>query len=249
MSNSLPVKEIFSSIQGEGLYAGRRQIFIRLTGCNLHCRYCDTEHQADSSHQIEESPGSGIFVTDSRTLSFDQLDELIAAWCRQLPAAHHSISITGGEPLLHADLLVRLLPRLRAHLPVHLETNGTLPLALAQVIDYLDYISMDMKLPSAAACSESLWEIHGEFLKLASSRQVAVKTVIRQETTVDEIRMAAEIIRSIAPATPLFLQPCTERNRMPSVSATHILELQAAAAQLLSDVRVIPQMHLMLGAL
>ncbi|HQB38817.1 MAG TPA: 7-carboxy-7-deazaguanine synthase QueE, partial [Deltaproteobacteria bacterium] len=58
MANPLYINEIFSSIQGEGLLAGRRQIFVRLTGCNLYCSYCDTPVEPSAFCNIETSPGS-----------------------------------------------------------------------------------------------------------------------------------------------------------------------------------------------
>lgn len=59
---------------------------------------------------------------------------------------HHSISFTGGEPLLNADFLKILLDKVIA--PKYIETNGTLPQALKEIIDKVNYISMDIKLPS-----------------------------------------------------------------------------------------------------
>jgi len=57
MNDPVYISEIFSSIQGEGYLAGRRQIFIRLAECNLECSYCDTDHARADTCRIETSPG------------------------------------------------------------------------------------------------------------------------------------------------------------------------------------------------
>ena len=249
MSDPARISEIFSSIQGEGYLAGRRQIFIRLDECNLDCRYCDTVYEKSAVCRVETAPGSGILDALSHPPGTDGLVALVREWHRLLPGAHHSISVTGGEPLLQSETLQEWLPELRGVLPIHLETNGTLYAELGQVIDSIDYISMDMKLPSTAGCDRSLWEDHRCFLEVAVQRQVSVKVVIGQETPQEEIARVCAIMAAVKPATPLFLQPLSNAAGGVAVSAERILRLQETAAALIPDVRVIPQMHKMLGAL
>lgn len=249
MSDAVHIREIFSSIQGEGYLAGRRQIFIRLTECNLDCNYCDTDFKPAAMVQVETEPGSAQFDHLPSPLSLQQLLAIISGWSAALPGAHHSLSITGGEPLLSADILSEWLPQLRALLPIHLETNGTLPVALAQVIAHLDYISMDMKLPSTAGCSAPLWDLHRLFLLAAQASNVSVKIVAGDRTTSEEINQVCAIIAQVDPAIPLFLQPLMLPGGAIGINAGHLLRLQAAAASRLPDVRVIPQMHKLLGAL
>lgn len=249
MNSLIHVCEIFSSIQGEGYLAGRRQIFIRLTECNLECSYCDTDHARAENSRIETAPGSSEFVLRTQPLSLPDVMQVVEGWCALLPGAHHSISLTGGEPLLCAEALASWLPALRSVLPVHLETNGTMHLALQQVIGQLDFVSMDMKLPSTSGCTEHLWELHREFLRVAHATTVSVKVVISDETTLDEIAQVCDIIGAIDRLTPLFLQPLSLGNSAVGISAAHMLRLQEAASARLPDVRVIPQMHRMLGAL
>jgi 7-carboxy-7-deazaguanine synthase len=249
MNNPIHVCEIFSSIQGEGYLAGRRQIFIRLAECNLDCRYCDTDHSRQDTCRIETGPGSTEFILRAQPLSLPDVLRIVEGWCELLPGAHHSISLTGGEPLLYAEGLASWLPALRNVLPVHLETNGTMHLALEQVIGQLDYVSMDMKLLSTSGCTEHLWELHREFLRVAHGSTVSVKVVISDETMPDEIGQVCAIIDAIDRLTPLFLQPLSIGNNAVGIGVAHMLRLQEAASARLPDVRVIPQMHRMLGAL
>lgn len=249
MNDQVSVSEIFSSIQGEGYLAGRRQIFIRLAGCNLDCNYCDTDHARQDSCRIETGPGSTEFSRLQQPLQLDHVLQIVQEWCTTLPGAHHSISLTGGEPLMYADHLVSWLPALRQVLPIHLETNGTLHLALTQVIGQVDYVSMDMKLPSTSGCTEHLWGLHREFLRVSHGRNASVKVIIGNETVLEEIEQVCSIITDVDCLTPLFLQPLSEADGGVGIRVTHMLRLQEAASARLPDVRVIPQMHRMLGAL
>jgi len=249
MSDQLFIGEIFSSIQGEGFLAGRRQVFIRLAGCNLDCGYCDTAYEKAATCRVETKPGSAAFLELPQPLSLSTVRDLLAEWITALPGAHHSVSLTGGEPLLCAEVLSTWLPELRRQLPIHLETNGTLNMALEQVIEHIDYISMDMKLPSTADCTEQLWDRHALFLRIARLSNVSVKVVVGDATPPAEIRRVCDIITSVDPAIPLFLQPLSLPRGTIGISGSHLLGLQEVAASLLPDVRVIPQMHKLLQVL
>ncbi len=249
MSEPLYISEIFSSIQGEGMLAGRRQIFVRLTGCNLDCRYCDTDFEKSDTGRLESNPGSGTFLDLPQPLSQLELSAIINDWQSRLPGAHHSVSFTGGEPLLYAETLAEWFPEIRKSLPIHLETNGTLPNALRQVKKCVDYISMDMKLPSTAGCAGQLWDQHALFLQEAHGSAVSVKVVVGELTLDSEILQVCDLISSVDAAMPLFLQPLSLPDGTVGVAAAQILHLQELAASRLPDVRVIPQMHNLLGAL
>lgn len=99
----MKVNEIFYSLQGEGFYTGTPAVFLRLSGCNLSCRFCDTRHQ------------EGV------EMEYGEILERVCAY----PARH--IVITGGEPSLQLnDLLVDMLHE--AGFYIQVETNGTHPL-------------------------------------------------------------------------------------------------------------------------
>lgn len=249
MSNAAHLCELFSSIQGEGYLAGKRQIFIRFPGCNLECRYCDTDFSNSGTFRQESAPGSAEFHYLPQPVSIEDISGTVANWITLLPGSHHSISVTGGEPLLHAELLSQWLPELRRLLPIHLETNGTLPAQLEKVISHLDFISMDMKLPSASGCHEDIWELHRLFLSIAQSRRVSVKIVTGSAATAEEIIKAAEIISQVDRNIPLFFQPLTLHDGRIGITVPHLLKLQELASTMLNDVRVVPQMHKLLGAL
>jgi organic radical activating enzyme len=239
--------EVFSSIQGEGLLIGWRQIFVRLALCNLACRYCDTPVDPQESCRVETAPGAGSFFGLPNPVSLDVLSSLVADWVGRLPGGHHSISITGGEPLMQDRVLQSWLPALRSLLPIHLETNGTLPEAFAPLVSHVDWVSMDIKLASQTG-EPTPWSTHEDFLALAAGHHCCVKVVVGMETTVEEVQQAAEIMRRKAPSAPLILQPITRAGQV-GTAAAHLFRLQERAASIHGLVRVIPQTHAFLGLL
>ena len=218
---------------------GRRQIFIRLAGCNLACRYCDTPTGYNQYCKIEKTPGCRDFFNLPNPLAPEQ----IAGLGRHFnPSLHHSISLTGGEPRLHAGVLADLIPGLPATREgIVLETNGTLPGNLEQVAGLIDYISMDIKLSNTG--QPAPWEAHRTFLALASSRRVFVKVVVSRETLPGEITAAAKLIAQIDKKVPLIMQPATPAGGIRPAGPALMLEMQSMALQHLNDVRIIPQTH------
>jgi organic radical activating enzyme len=242
-----PLVEIFSSIQGEGILVGCRQIFIRFAGCNLDCRYCDTDYVAGEYCRVENPPGSGNQICIDNPIGLAQVYELIEQWCEQSPTAHHSISLTGGEPLQQHQVLNEWLPELRKLLPIYLETNGTLPNELEQILEYLDWISMDIKLNSLSGAITP-WDEHRRFLQLANQRNCYVKMVVAENSRDLEIQLGAELVAGVSSEIPLILQPVTLNDQV-AISTRRLLEMQQFVSVIHANVRIIPQTHRFLGLL
>jgi len=251
-SESGCIYEIFSGIQGEGLLVGERQIFIRFAGCNLSCAFCDTPHARTpvETGRIEQTAGARDFSQAPNPLR--ALD--VAAHAERLdsprrtPPIHRRVALTGGEPLAQAEFAGRIARELKERgFSVLLETNGSLPDALPAVIPFVDVVSMDVKLPSAAG-GPNLLSRHELFLRRAASAEVYVKIVVTSSTSTDELLQAARMVGAINPAIPLVLQPVTPLSGVLSPSAAQVLEWQARfAVANLRDVRVIPQCHKIIG--
>ena len=219
------ILEIFNSTQGEGKYLGVPQVFVRFFECNMHCVWCDTPHSiGDTTRHYKEY----------------SLDGLVGE-INQLWGQCHSVSLTGGEPLMQADFINALTPILRSlRMPVYLETNGVLPRELAQVIDGVDMIAMDIKLPSSTQC-KPYWQEHEEFLKIAKKKDLFIKIVISSVTTKEDVLRAADLVSRITPDVPFILQP--NYFDMKDGAVAKCIELQSDCLKCLRDVRIIPQIH------
>lgn len=120
----MKVCEIFSSIQGESSYAGIPFVFVRLSGCNLRCNFCDTTYAYDESNEM----------------SIDEVLEKIKGFGIRF------VEITGGEPLLQKDILILIKKLLDEKYIVLLETNGSMSI---KEIDTRVIIIMDIKTPKS----------------------------------------------------------------------------------------------------
>lgn len=184
MNSQAKISEIFESLQGEGVYFGARQVFIRFFGCNLSCAFCDTQLKSFKDYSVQE-------VRD-RILSFKDC---------------HSICLTGGEPLVQAEFIKSLLDAIKdLKKKIYLETNGILFKELDRVVDQLDIISMDFKLPSSTESGDH-WSAHEEFLKRSHAKDLFIKIVIGREVEKTEIEKSIEIIKHFRPEVSIILQP------------------------------------------
>ena len=217
------ISEIFESIQGEGIYMGQRHVFVRFFGCNLQCRYCDTK----LIRYFEYEPGM-------------LLDEI-----KRYQRVSSVVSYTGGEPLLQKDFLKEIMPlALKNNFTNYLETNGTLADALADVIDYVNVIAMDVKLPSSTGL-QPFWDQHKQFLKIAQKKEVFLKAIVC-ETTVDaDIRELICMIKDSNFAATLVLQPDSNANNNNLQAKIEKYMLWCTGEGI--KTRIIAQMHKLLG--
>lgn len=246
--NDANLIEIFSSIQGEGLFVGYRQIFIRFSGCNVKCNYCDTNHDYAQHCNVENTPGYRDFTPVDNPITYDYLVSLVKNWQSTWPNLHHSLCFTGGEPLLYVRTLTGWLKELGETLPIYLETNGILYDNLHDVLGYIDYISMDIKLPSTSGIT-NLWQDHERFLKISTQKNVFVKCIIDEETTKNEIETVCYIIAKVNNKIPLILQPRHLADGKLGISSNHLFLLHKYASDVLREVRIIPQVHKFLGVM
>ncbi len=217
------VHEVFDSIQGEGLYLGEKQVFVRLHGCNLSCRYCDTKQD----RFMEYEPG-------------ELLDEI-----KLYQDTIHSISFTGGEPLLQKDFLKEVLSMTsQCGYKNYLETNGTLPGELRDVIDHVDLLSIDLKLPTSSGMG-LLWGLHRRFLEIARKKENFIKIVVCAGTSEEDLRYALSLIKEVSPASILVMQPNSyERNEE---VAQKLERFKQVCSEEKVTACVIPQVHKVIG--
>lgn len=235
------LSEVFRSIQGEGMHAGVAGVFVRFAGCNLACSYCDSPAAGTRSATFSIQDAGGETQV-ANPVDCDGLVRMVV----EGPDHPGLAVLTGGEPLLQAAALKHLIRGLKARgFSTYLETNGTLPGEMAEVRDAVDFVSMDIKLPSGQG-GRDLSREHGEFLRVVRDLPAAVKIVIPGVAPDGEILDAVRLVADSAPALPVFLQPVFRRER-PEVPGERLLRLQTGASALLRDVRISVQMHKILG--
>ena len=141
---TLLVNEIFYSIQGESIYSGRPCIFVRLTGCNLRCSYCDTRYAYEQGVNMELT---------------EIINRISAHKCRL-------VEITGGEPLLQSQTPILIYKLLENGYEVMLETNGSLDISR---VDGRCIKIVDIKCPTSGESDKNDME---NLKRLGSKDQV-----------------------------------------------------------------------------
>ncbi len=232
MEKTARVIEVFPSIQGEGIYVGRPHLFVRFWNCNMACHYCDTDYRGPYREVTE-----GALLAEVESLLRDH-------------GPFHAVSLTGGEPLLWSEFLRAWLPRLKSlGVRTYLETNGTLEAPLKELMDWIDIVAMDLKPPSATA-DRPVWPAHAAFLRTAyrAGRELFVKIVVTAETKEEELRQSYQLVAEVNREIPVVLQPVTPWGPVrESPSQEQLSAWTRAGAELLADVRILPQVHRMLG--
>ena len=216
--NKTCIKEIFTSVQGEGLYVGEMQIFVRFCRCNLNCKYCDTDFKKDKNSLIYTPQG----------LAKELLHNGIK-----------SVSLTGGEPLMETEFLVEFLPLIKNHKKIHLETNGTLTDRLSCVIDNIDVVSADIKLQSVSKQKNQFF-INDEFMSVAKKKKCFIKVVFDENIDKAEISQVVKIAKKHD--LPVILQPLMSKNKFSS-DIKNLMNIFEIFYTLYPNTRLIPQTH------
>ncbi|MHC4376132.1 MAG: 7-carboxy-7-deazaguanine synthase QueE [Planctomycetota bacterium] len=271
-----PVLEAFASIQGEGLFLGEPQVFLRLAGCPLRCRYCDTPH----SWQL-----NGREADDWHTPF--QAACRIAEVEREAGGSKRTVSLTGGEPLAYPDFAVELASLIGSR-ALHLETAGVHPAALERVLPATRHVSLDLKLmgdldapvalpgadglaarldgfdaaelaaaaPSGEptpALADELRAARRACLNLLARRDPAegatacAKLVVTERTSELEAVEALDDVAELAPELTVFVQPATATARTSAPGSELVEALVEAALERRLATRSLPQIHPLLG--
>lgn len=208
------INEIFASIQGEGVYVGYKQLFIRFCNCNLKCNYCDTEFMDGKDYNPCELANVVNEYTDV-----------------------HSVSLTGGEPLLQSAFLKDFLPRVSKK--IYLETNATLADKFLEVKPFINIVSADIKLESATGIKDT-FKFHDKFFEACRGVETFAKIVFNDKITDDEITKCCELGGKYE--IELILQPEMVADGM-SVTSEFCAQILDKFLTKYEKVRLIPQVH------
>lgn len=178
--------EIFLSLQGEGPFAGLKTVFVRLQGCGLRCRFCDTKYAQDHKGGTETSLGILVDVTARRA---------------EAVSCEH-ICITGGEPLYQpvATMIIELWRKRAYHITI--ETNGSFDIKprLTELLPNTHLtIVMDIKTP----CSGM--ESHMYFANLGFLRKMDVVKFVCED--VSDVKYAEKVLKAHPTKAQLYISP------------------------------------------
>ena len=209
------IREIFTSMQGEGPFIGQQHVFVRFCKCNLNCDFCDTDFDYKNAKNYD------VYQL------FNELDKSNAK----------VVSFTGGEPLMDVSFLKEFLSEFKESLgkKIYLETNGLLFEELKEIIDYVDIVSMDIKLQSATG-QPNRFSCNEEFLKVALNKKVFLKVVFDKNIIQEEIDFCTSLAKKYN--VLLILQP-----KMPLDKELNIEEIYNKFCAKYQSVRLIPQVH------
>jgi 7-carboxy-7-deazaguanine synthase len=196
--SGLPINELFYSLQGEGKLTGVPSIFIRTSGCNLRCWYCDSYHTSwDPRH------------------AWMDLDDIVDAVAEYDDAEH--VVITGGEPLLH-DEIVDLLDILHdAGYHTTVETNGTIYRDAA-----IDLVSISPKLASSTPTADRDPKGDGEWATRHEQRRI-------------DMDQLTELVRSFETQLKFVV---TSADDMPEINEL-VSQIRATVGNTLGDSQVL----------
>lgn len=219
------ISEIFESIQGEGILVGVLQLFVRFSGCNLNCYYCDTRKESEICRDYVNN------VDLKNPVQSNYVQRIIDS------AKVHSVSFTGGEPLLQAEFIESL----KKTKPFYLETNMTLP-EKAKKLRFVDYVAGDLKVRESRVANyeEVLERTFQSFriLKNTRKRLTFCKIVLPARFNQEEVINSAMQIKNYVQC--FVLQPIFGED------VSNVFKLQKAMLEF-ADVRVIPQVHKLMG--
>lgn len=168
------VSEIIYSISGEGIHAGIPTVFVRLTGCNLRCSYCDTKYAQNLSDGEDKTAEQIVY--DAECLFYPRIPQLRIGLRRW-------ILITGGEPLLRCDDVGYLVCALKCDsYLIEVETNGSID--PPTWFKWVDCWSVDIKCPSSGPSYGSFRECWLRKLR----KQDQLKFVVGTEEDLDFVR-------------------------------------------------------------
>lgn len=233
------VSEIFTSIEGEGVFVGKKTLFIRLSGCHLKCRWCDTKY---------------ALPLDSGTdYQIDEIKDLII---KELQPFTYKVNFTGGEPLLQTEAVIELADFIKKHtnLKTYMESSCFDSELFSKVLPYIDICKIEFKTDDSKVVEDEeydnliLNEIKCLELAVESNKATYIKIVVTNSTNLESFKnLVYNISKKIKPSEILgfIIQPSFGIDQ-PTVNK--LLDTYDIVQPMFPEVRIIPQLHKEIGA-
>jgi organic radical activating enzyme len=233
------VSEIFTSIEGEGIFVGKKTLFIRFSGCHLKCRWCDTKY---------------ALPLDSGTdYQIDEIKDLII---KELQPFTYKVNFTGGEPLLQTEAVIELADfvKKQTNVKTYLESSCFDSELFSKVLPYIDICKIEFKTDDSKVVEDEeydnliLNEIKCLELAVESNKATYIKIVVTNSTNLESFKnLVYNISKKIKPSDilGLIIQPSFGIDQ-PTVNK--LLDTYDIVQPMFPEVRIIPQLHKEIGA-
>ncbi len=226
------IREIFFSYQGEGKYIGYSTLFIRFSGCNLNCFYCDTKEAKKVDPEDKKDVNEVLKIVDMFIKKYKP----------------KFISLTGGEPLIQNESeLINFLQKIEKYnTKVYLETNATLPNKLIKIIKFLDVISVNLKLSIDDVKNFDTFKLVKQSIDLCKkfNKEFFVKIVITKNYY--NKKLIIKIKKLLTKTKPDFfiLQPETTWFKKANKNIFfNLCNLYSQIKDKVASIHIIPQLH------
>lgn len=233
------VSEIFTSIEGEGIFVGKKTLFIRFSGCHLKCRWCDTKY---------------ALPLDSGTeYQIDEIEDLII---RELQPFTYKVNFTGGEPLLQTHAVIKLADFIKkqTNLKTYIESSCFDSELFSKVLPYMDICKIEFKTDDSKVVENEVYdnlllnEIKCLELAVESNKTTYIKIVVTNSTNLESFKnLVYNISKKIKPSDILgfIIQPS---HGVDQPTVNKLLDTYDIVQPMFPEVRIIPQLHKEIGA-
>src|ERR671919_1763619 len=168
-NDRVQLKEIFTSIEGEGPYFGTKTLFVRMSGCHLHCYWCDTT--------------DALAMNSGNSLSVDEAKDLII---KELQPSTYKINFTGGEPLIQYEAVAELGKFIKQNkgMRTYIESSCFDSSRFAKILPYIDICKIEFKMSDSKAVDYKNYDdlLYNESrclnLAISQSKSTYVKIVV-----------------------------------------------------------------------
>lgn len=240
MNNGLQLSEVFTSIEGEGIFLGTKTLFVRMAGCHLKCYWCDTAY--------------ALAMDSGTSYSIDNAKRLIS---KCLQPNTFKVNFTGGEPLIQYEAIMELAKFVKDKgLRTCLESSCYDARRFAKVIPDIDICKVEFKMSNSKVVDiNSYVELLNneiECLKIAvkhRTKTTFIKVVVTNSTDIGEfkrlVRLIFESLSSPEDISGFIIQPVYGFDE---ISAKALLDFYDIVYSFYHNVRIIPQIHKAIGA-
>lgn len=236
-ANRVQLSEIFTSIEGEGILIGTKTMFIRMAGCHLGCIWCDT--------------GYALPLNSGKAYTLDHVKDMIS---NELRPNTYKVNFTGGEPLLQHDAVADLAKFIKDKgLKTYLESSCFDSHRFEKVLPFIDICKIEFKMSDSNAVDS---DHHTRLLinekkcldtSIECSKTTYIKVVVTASSSIGEFRKLLQDVFTHIETRDLagfIIQPSSA---MDEPSLEKLLKFYDATYPIYQNVRIIPQLHKLMG--